>query len=387
MANITFLSNFNDQPAGPVDPGGDIPFGIITWGTPYIYEYAASSVSAYTDNFIKLAGSNRLVRPYNFDISTSHYEYHGYDITDVDGTLQSARNAASFAPYLITNSGSTPWLHNGHDKVIFTSNGGIGSSASARQIIAVDLDDNVFFSSASAAMIGSYTGAVPGALDRRIDKVVVSPDNATITAKLPINYTQSRLWKIAFNAGGFTGLTVLPDFSATNDDHLRLMASTNTKLLTAEWGTYVYTKHLRVRDIDTGALVHTIPPPLGSEWYLPLNISEQGSAVVKGSHVYFTAKDGVTESAANTRGTQLYKVNLESGTVIGQWSLKSPPVTSGFTSLAEPSAYSPVVNGLAFADDGTLLVHYVSDIQLVIGSSGTTAGSTYRERVYRATLS
>jgi hypothetical protein len=397
MANITYLSN---QAGFPVDdnPGGDTPTGTVEWHDSLYYNYYQGYTSAaLTDyatslnGFLQLPNSNRLLFDYGFTFSYRGYAQRAYDVRDLDATFISSQTVAIVAPWSIENDNTmaVPWAHEGHDKVIFVGQDFPYGSNKAK-ILAVDVDTGLYYSSLTFEQVSAATGATVSDLssNHASEYLQVSPDGTKIITRMTTRVgsnVHERLYEVTQDASGLTGLRLLTGTGATpwGTGSKNVVNCTNTRFLVEQWETFGG-NGMTIHDINDGTLISTVAPPAGKLWF---GLSFPLASVVKGNFLYFVSTVGATGAAASAAGLQLFKLNMNTGIIVGTWDISSPPVQSGFTPGIEPSLTDPYLFGMTFTPGGTLYLNYSGDTQNLGLAPWGSSSYLMRNRIFRCTLS
>lgn len=401
MANITYLSN---QAGFPVDdnPGGDTPVGTISWHDSFYYDYYVGYTSApkdeysfYQHGFKQLLNSNRLAFNRNFQfIASASSAQRAYDLFDLDGAFILSKTAAIVAPWTVDEPSATAWAHNGHDKLIYSSSRSPDGTNRAK-ILAVDVDTGLYFTSITPTQISAITGATTGEIENTTCYTVVSPDGTHILTDM-VNkvggYVSKRFYRVDQNGlGEFTGLSVLTGVASapvvlTGSTHL--LGCTNSRVLMTTQGSTSGGSGdtLTIRDIDDLSLISTVTLSGGSQFF---GTAYEKATITKGNHIYFSCHSGTTTTAAYAVGPKLFKLNMNTGSIVGSWNIGSAPVQSGFTSTLEPGSVTQdtQLSGIGFTPGGTLYLSYYNDYQNMGLAAWGSPTYQHRNRIYRATLS
>lgn len=397
MANITYLSN---QAGFPVDdnPGGDTPTGTVEWHDSLYYNYyqgftsaALTDWAAGINGFRQLPNSNRLLFPYDFGFNYRGYAQRAYDICDLDATYISSQTVAIVAPWTVHNPSATAWAHNSHDKLIYSANR-LPSGTDRAKILAVDVDTGLYFTSITPTQISAITGATTNEIENTGCLTVVSPDGTHILTDM-INkdggVVRKRFYRVDQNgAGEFTGLSVLTGVAngpVSQQNSTHLLGCTNSRALMGLQGQSSDT--LTIRDISDLSLISTVTLPGGAQFF---GAAFEKATITKGNHIYFSCHSGTNSTAAYAVGPKLFKLNMNTGTIVGIWNIGSPPVQSGFTSGLQPGTLYPAgarLSGIGFTPGGTLYLSYYSDSQNLGAAPWGNNSILLRNRIYRATIS
>ena len=364
MANITYLSN---QAGFPVDdnPGGDTPTGTVEWHDSLYYNYynwwtsAAKTELSYSQiGFNQLLNSNRLVFNRDFSFYVYTWAQRAYDVCNLDAGLISSQSLAIVAPWTMDQPYTTAWNHGGHDKLIYTASRTNGSNKA--QILAVDVDTGLYFSSMTPTQIGAITGATAYEVYQHPSlHVVASPDGTKLFTGMATKlagYLHQRFYQIDQNSGGeFTGLTLMSGVAAGSFGQNSLIGCTNNRVLMVKDNSGFAAQDVTIRDAADLSLVTTVTLSGGLKFF-GTNRAMCGT-ITKGNFIYFPSFVGTSFEAASVIGLQLIKLNMTTGSVVGIWDISNPPIESGFTPsggevTAEPG--NQMLDGMAFTPGGTL---------------------------------